>query len=61
MVGVATKELADAGGPDLADTIDAINGKLTTEALTQLGVEINVDQKDIADVAQSFLTDNGLL
>lgn len=61
MTAVATKELADAGGTDLADTIDSINAKLTTEALTQLGVEINVDQKDIADVAKSFLEDNGLL
>jgi osmoprotectant transport system substrate-binding protein len=61
MLGVATKELADAGGTDLADTIDAINAKLTTEALTQLGVEINVNQKDIADVAHDFLDANGLM
>jgi osmoprotectant transport system substrate-binding protein len=61
MVGVATNELAVAGGTDLADTIDSIDAKLTTEALTQLGVEINVDQKDIADVAHDFLDQNGLL
>ena len=61
MTAVATKELAEAGGTDMADTIDAINGKLTTEALTQLGVEINVDQKSIEDVAKTFLEDSGLL
>jgi osmoprotectant transport system substrate-binding protein len=61
IVGVATKELADAGGEDLADTIDAINAELSTEVLTQLGVEINVDQKDIADVAHDFLNDHGML
>lgn len=61
MVGVATKELADAGGQDLADTIDSINAELTTEALTQLGVEINVNQKDIAEVARDFLDSNGLM
>jgi len=61
MVGVATKELADAGGQDLADTIDSINAELTTEALTQLGVEINVDQKSIEDVAHDFLDAHGLL
>ena len=33
----------------------------TTEALTQLGVEINVDQKDTADVAHDFLEAHGLL
>jgi osmoprotectant transport system substrate-binding protein len=61
IVGVATKELADAGGTDLADTIDSINATLTTEVLTQLGVEINVDQRDISDVAHDFLEDQGLM
>ncbi|HEX6655045.1 MAG TPA: ABC transporter substrate-binding protein [Candidatus Limnocylindria bacterium] len=61
MTAVATKELADAAGTDMADTIDSINAKLTTEALTQLGVEINVDQKSIEDAAKSFLEDNNLL
>jgi osmoprotectant transport system substrate-binding protein len=61
MTAVATRELAEAGGTDLADTIDAINALLTTEALTQLGVEINVDQKSIEDVAHDFLDQNGLL
>ncbi len=61
MVGVATKELADAAPADFAETINAINALLTTEALTQLGVEIVVDQTDMADVAHNFLTDNGLL
>jgi osmoprotectant transport system substrate-binding protein len=61
MVGVATAELADAAPADFAETINAINALLTTEALTQLGVEIVVDQTDMADVAQKFLEDNGLL
>jgi osmoprotectant transport system substrate-binding protein len=61
MVGVATQELADAAPADFAETINAINAALTTEVLTQLGVEIVVDQTDMADVAQNFLEDNGLL
>jgi osmoprotectant transport system substrate-binding protein len=61
IVGVATQELADAGGTELADTIDAIDAELTTEVLTQLGVEINVDQKDITDVAHDFLDSHGLM
>jgi len=61
MVPVASKELADAGGADLAATLNAISAKLTTEALTQLGVEISLNHKDIPDVAQQFLKDNGLL
>ena len=61
ILGVATQELADAAPDDLAETINAINAALTTEALTQLGVEIVVDQTDMADVARTFLEDNGLL
>jgi len=61
ILAVATKELADAAPADFADTINAINALLTTDALTQLGVEINVDQTDMADVARTFLEDNGLL
>jgi osmoprotectant transport system substrate-binding protein len=61
IVGVATAELADAAPADFAETINAINAALTTEALTQLGVEIVVDQTDMADVAHNFLEDNGLL
>ena len=61
IVGVATQELADAAPADFAETINAINAALTTEVLTQLGVEIVVDQTDMADVARTFLEDNGLL
>lgn len=61
ILAVATKELADAAPADFAETINAINAALTTEALTQLGVEIVVDQTDMADVARTFLEDNGLL
>jgi osmoprotectant transport system substrate-binding protein len=61
MVPVASKELADAAGADLAETLNAITAKLTTEALTQLGVAININHEEIPDVARQFLEDNGLL
>ena len=38
-----------------------MSAKLTTEELTKLGVEVAVDQKDVADVAKEWLTDEGLL
>ena len=41
--------------------IDAVTEKLTTEELTKLGVAIQVDHKDIPEVATQWLTDNGLL
>lgn len=61
MVPVASKALADAGGADLAATLNAITAKLTTAALTQLGVEISINHKELAEVATQFLQDNGLL
>jgi osmoprotectant transport system substrate-binding protein len=41
--------------------LDGVSAKMTTDELTKLGVAINVDQKDIADVAKQWLTDNGFL
>jgi osmoprotectant transport system substrate-binding protein len=41
--------------------LDAVSDKMTTEELTKLGVEVAVDQKDIADAARDWLTAQGLL
>lgn len=41
--------------------LDGVLAKLTTEELTKMGVDVAVDQKDIADVAKAFLQANGLL
>jgi osmoprotectant transport system substrate-binding protein len=58
---IATKELADAGGATLADTLNAVSALLTTEALTSLGVEVAVNQTSFADAAEAFLQENGLI
>lgn len=41
--------------------LDGVSAKLTTDALVKLGVAHEVDKKDVADIAKSFLKDNGLL
>lgn len=41
--------------------LDDVLAKLTTDELTKLGVQVAVDQKDVADVAKTFLKANGLL
>jgi osmoprotectant transport system substrate-binding protein len=61
IVPIASKELADAGGSALADTLNAITAKLTTQALTELGAAININHDEIPDVARKFLQDNGLI
>jgi osmoprotectant transport system substrate-binding protein len=58
---IATKELADAGGATLADTLNAVSKLLTTEELTSLGVEVAVNQTSFAAAAHAFLEDNGLM
>lgn len=41
--------------------LDAASEKMTTDELTRLGVLVAVDQKDVADVARDWLTEQGLL
>jgi len=40
--------------------LNAASAKMTTEELTRLGVEVAVDQRDIADVAKDWLAKQGL-
>jgi osmoprotectant transport system substrate-binding protein len=61
MAPILRKSTADQGGAALADTLNAVSAKLTTEVLTNLGAQVAIDQKKIEDVAKQFLTDNGLL
>lgn len=58
---VLTQDLADAGGSLLESTLNAVSAALTTEDLTQLYYSVAIDAKDIADVAHTWLQDNGLL
>jgi len=37
------------------------SAKITTEALTTMGVDVAVNQKDVAEVAKAFLQANGLM
>ncbi len=61
IVPIATQELVDAAPDDLGEILDPVTAALTTEALSELGVAININIEDIADVATTFLEDNGLI
>jgi glycine betaine/choline ABC-type transport system substrate-binding protein len=54
-------KLSEADRTAFEKLLNDVTAKLTTEALTQLGVDINVDQKDIDDAAKDFLVANGLV
>jgi osmoprotectant transport system substrate-binding protein len=53
--------LAKVDATAFAALLDAASAKMTTEELTRLGVLVAVDQKDIADVAKEWLTQQGLV
>lgn len=60
IVPVTTQEVLDAAPADFAETLNAVTGLLTTEELTNLGVEVAVNQTSYADAAAQWLADNGL-
>ena len=61
LLPLARQDLVDAASADFEEMLNAVTAKLTTEALTQLGVAIQINHEEIADVATQFLEDNGLL
>ena len=56
---VLTQELATAGGPGREDTLNAVSELLTTEELTNLNLRI-AEQESFEDIADGWLSDNGL-
>jgi osmoprotectant transport system substrate-binding protein len=50
-----------AAHPDVADTLNALMAKLTTEEVSQLNTQVSVNRDKPADVAQQWLSDNGLI
>ncbi|QAY60873.1 ABC transporter substrate-binding protein [Microbacterium protaetiae] len=44
----------------VADVLNAVQAKLTPEALVDMNVQNTVDKKSSADIAKAFLSDNGL-
>ncbi|GAB3265562.1 ABC transporter substrate-binding protein [Kineosporia babensis] len=57
VVPVINKEKASG---TVSDALNAVSAKLTTENLTAMMGEINQEQKEPADVAEEFLSSNGL-
>jgi len=58
---VVTEELAAAGGDLLESTLNAVSGELTTDELSELNLLVSVELQDLADVAQAWLEDRGLI
>jgi len=58
---VLNNKITAAYGQPLEDLVDSISAKITTEGLTDLNKQTDIDQKDPADVAQGWLKDNDLI
>lgn len=61
IVPVVREDVLAEAPADFAATLNAVSAAMTTEMLTQLGVEVAVQNRDIAEVATEWLEDNDLL
>jgi osmoprotectant transport system substrate-binding protein len=57
---VVSRKVLAAQGPAFAQTINAVSGKLTNEAMRAMNAAVDIDKKDPKDVASAFLEANGL-
>jgi osmoprotectant transport system substrate-binding protein len=48
-------------GPEFAQTLNAVSGKLTVEAMQKMNAAVDLDKQDPKSVAQQFLSANGLV
>lgn len=61
LVPVIGQEKLDELGSAFADIVNAVSSEMTTEELTALNVQVEVQQLDVAEVAEAWLTDKGLI
>lgn len=60
VIPTLTMRLATSGGEVLESYVDAVSAELTTERLIAMNTSFDVDHRDPAEVARTFLTDVGL-
>jgi osmoprotectant transport system substrate-binding protein len=58
---VVRKDIADTAGPDLARSVELINGQLTDETMQELNARVDLDHEDPAKVARDYLRQAGLV
>lgn len=60
-VAPVVRQQAIDANPQLTETLNALAPKLTDEVMQRLNYEVSGNQKEPADVAKTFLTEEGLL
>ena len=58
---VLRKEVANAGGESLTNTVELIQEELTDENMQELNARVDLDKSDPAQVAQEYLSETGLV
>jgi osmoprotectant transport system substrate-binding protein len=58
---VVDRDVLHRQGRAFAETLDAVSGKLTNEAMQHMNAAVAIDKRSPADVARAFLRDNSLL
>ena len=58
---VTSQEAEDEAGPDLAETVEKVQGDLTLEAMQELNAKVDVDKEDPADAAREYLEEFGYI
>ena len=61
IVPVVSAELIDAYGEDMAEVVNAVSEKITTEVLIELNRQYDVDKQSARDIAAAWLADNNLV
>jgi glycine betaine/choline ABC-type transport system substrate-binding protein len=58
---VATQETVDEAGSDFGDTIELVQGNLTTEVMQELNARVDLDKEKPAQVAEDYLRESGYI
>jgi osmoprotectant transport system substrate-binding protein len=58
---IVAQSLVDDGGSDFTSAVNAVSEKLTAEAMIAMNKAVAIDKKTSAEVAEAFLSENGLL
>jgi glycine betaine/choline ABC-type transport system substrate-binding protein len=58
---VASKEVADAAGPDLQKTVENVQKGLTERVMQELNARVDIDREEPAAVARAYLRESGYI
>jgi glycine betaine/choline ABC-type transport system substrate-binding protein len=58
---VARQETVEEAGPDFGETVELVQGNLTTEVMQELNARVDLDKEKPAQVAEDYLRESGYI